>query len=267
MTWTTRPRSEYPGGIAGIRAGDGRGDAPALVLIHGVGLNADSWGAQIEALDQDFAVHALDLPGHGDSAALGGSPSLSDFSDALTEAFAVISQPFGLAGHSLGALIALDLAVRAPNAVRAVAALNAVHRRSAEALAAVEARAASMSPAVANDPAPTLARWFGDDLRSPEAAACRNWLTSVDPAHYKAAYAAFAAADSPADEALAGLTCPALFLTGADEPNSTPAMSEAMAALVPGGRAVVVPGAAHMAMMTHAAMVNAALAGFFGDDA
>ncbi|MFD2856780.1 alpha/beta fold hydrolase [Seohaeicola zhoushanensis] len=52
---------------------------------------------------------------------------------------------------------------------------------------------------------------------------------------------------------------PALFMTGEAEPNSTPAMSRAMAELAPQGQALVVPGAAHMLPMTHPDVVNAAL--------
>ncbi|MEQ8666725.1 MAG: alpha/beta fold hydrolase [Rhodospirillales bacterium] len=260
MTWTTRQRSDYPGGIAGVRAGDGK----PLVLIHGVGLNADSWGTQIDVLSGEFSVHALDLPGHGNSAPVADPAIVSDFSDALAAAFGAVEKPFFLAGHSLGALIALDIAVRYPETCRAVAALNAVHRRGPEALAAVRARANAMSATEVNDPVPTLSRWYGDDLDGAAAQACRRWLTSVDPAAYKAAYTVFADADSPADEAMTSLGCPALFLTGGLEPNSTPAMSEAMAAMVPDGRSVIVPGAAHMAMMTHATAVNRALSDFFG---
>jgi pimeloyl-ACP methyl ester carboxylesterase len=51
-------------------------------------------------------------------------------------------------------------------------------------------------------------------------------------------------------------------MTGALEPNSTPAMSEAMAALTPKGRAIIVPDAAHMMPMTHPEVVNAALLDF-----
>ena len=62
MTWTTRPRSDLAG-LACIRAGDG----PPVLLIHGVGLRAEAWGAVIDRLAERFAVHAIDLPGHGES--------------------------------------------------------------------------------------------------------------------------------------------------------------------------------------------------------
>jgi len=260
MTWTTRPRSEYPGEITGIRSGAG----VPVVLIHGVGLTADSWGAQIEDLAQTYQVHALDLPGHGGSPALAGGIRLHDLTDVLARAIGSIDWPVHLVGHSVGALVALDMAVRYPDLVGSVAALNAIHRRSEQARDAVRARAASMSASTNNDPVPTLTRWFGDALDSEPAIACRRWLEAVEPAAYKATYAAFAEADSPADEQLAAIGCPALFLTGTDEPNSTPEMSQSMASLVP-GRAVIVPGAAHMAMMTHAAIVNAELISLFGE--
>ena len=259
MTWASRPRTDYGAGIRGVRVGSGR----PLVLIHGVGLSADSWGAQIDALASSFEIHALDLPGHGESAPLEALPSLAVLADHLDAALAGLGETLFVAGHSLGALVTLALAVRHPARVGAIAVLNAIHRRSPEASRAVLARAAGLSVTEPNDPSATVARWFGDALECPEARACDSWFRSVDPAAYKATYELFARADSPSDADLAALRCPALFLTGADEPNSTPAMSEEMAALVPGAETVIVPDAAHMAMMTHPETVSAALRSFF----
>ena len=56
MMWTTQPRSRV-GSLAAICAGQG----PSVTLLHGVGLNADSWGAQINTLSQDYEVTAFDL--------------------------------------------------------------------------------------------------------------------------------------------------------------------------------------------------------------
>ena len=52
---------------------------------------------------------------------------------------------------------------------------------------------------------------------------------------------------------------PALFLTGALDANSTPAMARQMAAVAPRGRAVVIEGHGHMVPMTAPAAVNDAL--------
>ncbi|MNU07221.1 hypothetical protein D3C72_2527110 [compost metagenome] len=51
-------------------------------------------------------------------------------------------------------------------------------------------------------------------------------------------------------------------MTGEGDPNSSPAMSQAMAALAPHGRAEIVPGARHMMNLTDAAEVNARLLRF-----
>ena len=78
MTWTTQRRSKF-GTLAATTAGDG----PLVVLIHGVGLRAEAWGAQIATLSQNCRVIAVDMPGHGHSASLTGAPDLADFTDSI----------------------------------------------------------------------------------------------------------------------------------------------------------------------------------------
>ncbi|WP_422037576.1 alpha/beta fold hydrolase [Roseibium sp.] len=253
MTWTTRPRSDV-NGLAVSSSGTG----PRMVLIHGVGLRAEAWNGQSAALSARFEVLVPDLPGHGDSAATPASSGLQGFGDRIAR---LLDRPSVVVGHSMGAMIALDLACRYPDQVKGVAALNAIFRRSPAARSAVRERAATLCGTSAADPSSTLARWFGERL-SPERTACHHWLSNMDPDGYKAAYTVFASEDGPADETLRKLSCPALFMTGGREPNSTPAMSRAMAALAPEGRAEIVADAAHMMPMTHPEEVNRALLDF-----
>jgi pimeloyl-ACP methyl ester carboxylesterase len=89
----------------------------------------------------------------------------------------------------------------------------------------------------------------------------------VDASGYRDAYRAFAAEDGPSEQDLKNLHCPALFLTGANEPNSTPAMSRRMGELAPQGRSEILSDAAHMLPMTHAALVNAILKQFIREHA
>jgi pimeloyl-ACP methyl ester carboxylesterase len=219
-----------------------------MVLIHGVGLRAEAWGALIPLLQSTFTLHLLDMPGHGASALCRGeqlgdyTARFADYLDRLGGAITV--------GHSMGAMIALDLAGRAPGLLHGVAALNAIYRRSPEAAQQVQARAQAQDGTALPDPAPTLRRWFSD-LDTPPARACRDWLTDVDPRGYAQAYRVFAHHDGPDQGDLAAYPGPALFITGGDEPNSTPRMSQDMARLAPCGTAHVIDGAAHMAPMTH----------------
>lgn len=53
MIWKTRPRSDF-GTLKAVVQGSG----PAVLLLHGVGLRAEAWGAQIEDLAQDYTVIA-----------------------------------------------------------------------------------------------------------------------------------------------------------------------------------------------------------------
>jgi pimeloyl-ACP methyl ester carboxylesterase len=111
------------------------------------------------------------------------------------------------------------------------------------------------------DPEPTIRRWFGDKA-TPEAEACRAWLSTVSPQGYKKAYTVFANEDGPSAQDLAKLDKPALFMTGALDPNSTPAMSTKMATACSDGQAVIIDDAAHMMPMTHCDLVNEHLISF-----
>lgn len=253
MIWTTRPRFDQ-GGLAFIKEGEGS----CVLLLHGVGLQADAWAAQVLHLAARFMVIAPDMPGHGQSTHLAGPASLSAYSDAVAR---LLDGPTVVVGHSMGAMIALDIAARYPDKIEGVAALNAIYRRSDAAKQTVLHRAESLGSEAVPNPEPTLDRWFG--LEPSEArSACEAWLRTADRQGYRAAYEVFAREDGPSDQALTSLKCPAYFMTGGLEPNSTPAMSQAMAALAPNGRVQVIKDAAHMMPMTHHNEVTRALMAF-----
>ncbi len=260
---TALPRTTTSNGIAYHQSGEG----PPIILVHGVGLRADSWFPQIEALRSAYAVYAVDMPGHGESARLDGPPTLARFVECIGGFIEdAVAAPAILAGHSMGAMIGLELASRFPALCRGVAALNAVYRRSPEALSAVQQRAEQLctgeGPGNMTGP---VARWFGTDPAGRDgelADFCRGWLADADQAGYADAYTVFASEDGPSDPALAALSAPALFLTGDNDLNSTPEMSHAMAARALRGQAVIVRGAGHLAQLTHQELVSDALRAF-----
>ncbi len=224
------------------------------MLIHGVGLRSEAWAAMLPQLSETLHVFAVDLPGHGQSA-----PVLEEGLDAYVNRFArfvaEFEGPVAVAGHSMGAMIALELAFLLPEKVSAVAALNAIYRRSAEAKQAVLERARTLRGTLPFDPAETLDRWFGTRPVGSEgsaARACSRWLRSSAAGGYATAYTVFAKYDGPANADLEAMEMPSLFITGSCDPNSTPAMSRSMASLVPLGEARIIAGAAHMTPMTHA---------------
>ena len=253
MTWTIRPRSEGPGGLHYWSEGQG----PALVLIHGVGLRAEAWGAMVPLLAPHVTIYAVDMPGHGASP-LNDTVTLADYTDRFAAFIAALDTPVAVAGHSMGALIALDLATSHSENLHSVAALNAVFERTADAAQAVRARAAALTENGPSDPMPTLERWFGADPTGEQraaATACRTWLTQANRKGYAQAYTVFAQHNGPTGTALARMHIPALFLTGAEDSNSTPEMSQRMSTLAPHGHTHIVQDAAHMVPMTHPGIV------------
>ncbi len=249
-------RSKTPSGTAFVAVGRGE----PLVLIHGVGMNLESWLPQIQALSERFEVIAADLPGHGDSTPLQEKADLTEFVRRFSKFLDEIGRgPASIAGHSMGALIAGGLAVEAPSQVRRVALLNGVYRRDPVARDAVRQRAAEIETGGFDREAP-LRRWFGDGHEHEEAyVLSRRLLAEVDQRGYATAYQAFANGDAIYADRWAEVTCPALFLTGEGDLNSTPDMAHAMAASTRLGRAVIIPAHRHMVNLTAPQAVNNAL--------
>lgn len=263
MTLITPQRFDGPGGLSGLKVGTGE----PLVLLHGVGLQAESWQYMMPSLAHSFAITAIDMPGHGNSRQFDPdtTPGLDKYTDRVSETVRSLAMPALVVGHSMGALIALDLAIRFPELVSGVVALNTVFRRSEEASLAVQARAAEVSELSDINANTTVARWFGNptpDRFQEMANLCRAWLTQIDRNAYRQAYTVFACEDGPKDSDLASLNCPALFMTGGDDPNSTPEMSRAMSEIAAQGLFRELLNARHMLPMTHAKEASAAISEF-----
>ena len=242
------------GGTSFIDTGTGE----AIVFIHGVGLNADAWAPQFSAFSATHRVIALDLLGHGESGMPRPDATLDDYVEqvrALLDALAIPSAT--IIGHSMGGLVAIGFALAHPARTIRVGVLNSVYERDAGSRDAVEARAdAILSSGTPGDLDTPIKRWFAEDAESPLAGRVRAWLASVDPRGYGIAYRIFATGDRAFSGKLGAIRAPALFATGALDPNSTPAMAEAMAAATPGALAVTLPGERHVMNLTAPEAVN-----------
>jgi len=136
MTSTTLPRFKLTPDIAAWRGGAG----PSLVLIHGVGLNGDAWYAMLPELVSRFTVTVIDMPGHGESNPIRDAkqPTLDDFTSRIADALELYDGPSVVVGHSMGALVAMQLAVQVPHLVSGAVPLNSIFRRANAAAIAVK---------------------------------------------------------------------------------------------------------------------------------
>jgi (E)-2-((N-methylformamido)methylene)succinate hydrolase len=250
-------------GTAWSRCGNG----PTIVLLHGVGMNKSVWAPEVNLFCENFDVLIYDMWGHSESDLPNCELSLKDYTQQLVDLLKELEIGSAVvAGHSMGALIALDFAINYPDICLGICALNAVFDRSAEQSAAVKKRAADLAAGgVSVNLDETLDRWFGQPgtHEFPEAEAlARELLLEVNPKGYEAAYSVFAASDKAHLHSLPNLSVPALFFTADGDPNSTPEMSVAMATLAPNGSSKVLTGHRHMMTLTAAIEVSATLATF-----
>lgn len=240
---------------------------PAVLLIHGVGMDQRVWLPQWQALSADYRLITYDTLGHGLSPLPPDPASLSDYVaqiDDLLDHLGITATH--VVGHSMGALIAVEFGLCRPHRCLSVTALNAVFKRSETQRQAVQARARSLQEqGLQANIRSTLERWYGSPTpQSLQEAAqlSAQILAQVDPVGYARAYRLFAHSDSAHADRLAKLAMPALFMTGSLDQNSSPAMTEAMAALAPQGQSYILEHAHHMMPLTHSEQVNRHIADF-----
>jgi pimeloyl-ACP methyl ester carboxylesterase len=108
-----------------VRSGAKRDNSPPLLLVHGFGASTDHWRKNIEELQEEFEVWAIDLLGFGRSTKAdtiyGGDLWRDQLHDFITEA---IREPVILAGNSLGGYASLCVAAQRPESAKGLILLN-----------------------------------------------------------------------------------------------------------------------------------------------
>jgi len=243
-----------------------------LVLLHGWGMNAAVWDGLPADLGVGLTQHRIELPGHGDSPfppQLGPGPGgLWRWADACLDA---APERAVWLGWSLGGLVALAAALRAPRRVRALILMTATPRfvRATDWTPAVTAAALDQfQTELLADPALTLARFLKLQVRGSDQAreTLRTLRHEVDrrPAPDPAALAL--GLTLLQDEDLRGplpdIRCPSLWLFGGNDTLVPPGVGERVECLMSAAQVRVIPGAAHAPFLSHPDATRDAIASF-----
>ncbi len=260
--------------MAGPRASNGSrydlggpAGAPAVVLIHGLGLNRRVWRDYLPRLRQRYRVLDYDLFGHGESARPPAKPSLSLFAGQLLELMDELEiGRAALIGFSLGGMINRRVAMDRPDRVSGLVILNSPHEREPDAQRSVERRALDSA---AGGPGATLEaaieRWFTPEFRRGHAAyidEVRAWVLANEPAVYAECREVLAFGVTELIQPEPPITLPTLVVTCEFDSGSTPAMSQAIASEIAGASVVVVPGLRHMGLVENPSFFIGEIADF-----
>ena len=209
-------------GVAYLRRA-GHGEAAPLMLLHGIGSNAQSFAPLMAALSPSVDVLAWNAPGYGDSGPLPErSPTPTHYADALLRLLDALKlDHVVLVGHSLGCLFAAHFASCHPDRVAAAALLSpALGYRIAPGAALAASVQTRIDEIVALGPRAfaekRAARLVSDPARKPDVlVAVRAAMAAVNPAGYVQAVRALGAGDLLADAAR--IVAPTMVAVGAED--------------------------------------------------
>lgn len=221
-----------------------------LLCIHGAGFT----GAVFDPMRAAFPnLVAPELPGHGDSAAARDA-SVESFADAVVAQAARTGDDVVLCGHSLGGVIALEIALRRPAWLRACVILGG-GSHLAVAPAILEGLERDFEATVSR-----LASYMWAERTPERLAYVERSMRSVGAAQVLADFRACDAYD--ASGRLGEIDVPLLALTGERDKMTPPVQARELADRVPHGRARILSGAGHMLMHEVPADTNEAVRSF-----
>jgi 3-oxoadipate enol-lactonase len=241
----------------------GGGAAIPIIFLHGVGSDKSVWARQIEHFGRDRRALAFDYPGYGESSFADGA-TRDDYAAAILSAMDALGiERAYVCGLSLGGVIAIAMHAAAADRCASLILADsfAVHPDGAgiteRSLAA--SRAGSM-----RDFAEARADFL---LAAPIDPAVRaevvETMAAIDPAAYRLGVEAVWMADQR--DRAAAIRVPTLVLCGTEDRPTPPALSAELAALVPGSRIAMIPGAGHLTNLERPAEFNQAVDDFLAE--
>lgn len=247
------------------------GTGPDLVLVHGWGLHAGIFSGLVDQLASNYRVTTVDLPGHGRSATPDHHFDLDKTADVLAN---LIGKPAVWLGWSLGALVAMNVAIRHAEAVKALVLVSATPRfvkgedwPHAMALETLEGFAVGLT----EDYQATLNRFLslqvGKEKNSRELIRRLREQLFVhgEPDPIALAAGLDILRDTDLRSQLATLEQSALIINGGRDRLTPPAAGEYLANVLPQGQYSLFEDAGHAAFLSHSQEFVARLKSFLNE--
>jgi pimeloyl-ACP methyl ester carboxylesterase len=232
---------------------------PVLVLVHGAGYDHRCWPLEMRRLN-GWRVLTVDLPGHGRS---GNRPrqsvaayahDLADFLNEL-ELYRVV-----LVGHSLGAAVALQLALEQPDLLAGLGLISASpHLTPPPSLVDYFSNPLTISLGVM-----LFQQWaFSPQTHPTEVEAAVEPLRGARPSTLAGDWQAFARYE--VESGLNHITTPAWVAVGGDDRLTPLPCAHYLSVHLPAARLQVVANAGHMLPIERPATLAAGLRAFLAD--
>lgn len=238
-----------------------------VLLLHSGGFTSRQWRKLSELLVGDFDIIAPDLLGYGTSGPWPvGEPF--HFRQDLEFIESKIETPVHIVGHSYGGFLALQLALKRPELVRSIAAFEPVafgildDVEDADARAQLEAVRTTWEPDASGVDEAWLAAfvewWNGAGAWSRLPEETRGAFRAVGWKLFQEVMTL--GFDRTSRATYATISVPTLILAGALSPLAERRVVEKLAAALPHATARFLDGVGHMGPITHASVVNTAIA-------
>jgi len=230
----------------------------SLVLLHSLGTDRTLWDGQVNPLiATGRRVIAIDLPGHGRSTAGIGPYTIDNLGKDVIEVIALVeSGSFEVMGISFGGLVALWLAITAPERVSALVAANTSGRLGSKALWDDRIAAVHRSGlrSISHD---VLARFFAPDFVSDnpdQYARFSEVFSSTDPVGYSGCCTILR--DTDLTGQVGSISCPVLVVGGDLDVATPPDQTRNLHQQIEGSTVEVIQGAAHLSNVDRPAAYN-----------
>ena len=239
---------------------DGEGDA--VICIHGLGGTSNTFAPQMTVLSGRLVVRP-DLPCAGRSQ-LSHIPSLSAFADVVARiAERLDIKSACIVAHSLGTIVAQELAAVRPALARKLVLIGALIEPTEAAREALRRRAATARKEGLSGIATEIAQASTaaeTRTRNPAAVAfIRESIMRQSPEGYARTCEALAAARAALHE---HIRCPTLIITGDEDATAPPSVARQLAERIVGARVAILPRCGHWPTVERPHEVNMELRRF-----